>query len=229
MQSNATLGLLFDVASNLNTIESDKHSFDPLMQQLSNVTGVNDLDLCIMTESGNAPYQHLMTSNKPMPDKCSQHDCGQCTDHEAIFPPKDGRLRYTLKHADSNYGVLVVSPEQGSQLEEWQHKLFNSVAEQIALGLSLQQQHEQSRRIALMNERTIIARELHDSLAQALSYLKIQVARLQKLQKKDNVQLQIDEVVDELKNGLGSAYRELRELLTTLPFEAGWQHSEGGF
>jgi len=31
-----------------------------------------------------------------------------------------------------------------------------------------------------MQERTVIARELHDSLAQALSYLKIQVSRLNK-------------------------------------------------
>lgn len=215
LQSNATLGLLFDVASNLNTIESDKHSFDPLMRELSKVTGIKDLDLCIMTESGQAPYQHLMTSEKVLPDKCRQHDCGECADHDELFPPMDGRLRYSLKYGESNYGVLVVSPSYANHLEDWQHKLFNSVAEQIAIGLSLQQQHEQSRRIALMNERTIIARELHDSLAQALSYLKIQVARLQKLQKRDNVQLQIDEVVEELKGGLGSAYRELRELLTT--------------
>lgn len=93
--------------------------------------------------------------------------------------------------------------------------MFESVAEQVTNGLSMKNQNEQNRRIALMNERTVIARELHDSLAQALSYLKIQVARLQRLHKKEDVQVQIDEVVDELKKGLGSAYSELRELLTT--------------
>lgn len=214
-QSNATLGLLFDVASNLNHIESEKHSFEPVLNQLSKVTGINDLDLCIMTESGQAPYQHFVSSEKELPDKCVKHECGECTDHAVLFPTKESRLKYPLKHGESNYGVLVVNPDKFIHLEDWQHKLFGSVAEQLAAGFSLQQQHEQSRRIALMNERTTIARELHDSLAQALSYLKIQVTRLQKLQRKEHDQMQIDEVVNELKNGLGSAYRELRELLTT--------------
>ncbi|MCV5959610.1 histidine kinase, partial [Escherichia coli] len=38
----------------------------------------------------------------------------------------------------------------------------------------------QAEQILLMEERATIARELHDSLAQALSYLKIQVALLKR-------------------------------------------------
>lgn len=93
--------------------------------------------------------------------------------------------------------------------------MFEAFVEQVANGLSMKHQLEQSRRMALMNERTVIARELHDSLAQALSYLKIQVTRLQKLRQKDNSHVQIDQVIEELKGGLGAAYSELRELLTT--------------
>ena len=214
-QSNASLGLLFDISSHLNQMEVDNHSFQPVLSQLAEVTGVQDLDLCIMTELGNAPYEHLVTAEKELPARCIRHDCAGCTEHETMFPPTDGMLRYPLKHGSANFGVLVVHPSESQQLEDWQHRLFESVAEQIATGLNLQRQHEQSRRIALMNERTVIARELHDSLAQALSYLKIQVSRLQKLQQKDNAQVQVDEVIGELKGGLSSAYRELRELLTT--------------
>src|SRR5690606_38461107 len=70
------------------------------------------------------------------------------------------------------------------------------------------------RRIGLMNERNVIARELHDSLAQALSYLKIQVSRLNRSIGKEDYGLMMD-VSAELKQGLDSAYRQLRELLTT--------------
>ena len=84
----------------------------------------------------------------------------------------------------------------------------------IALSLNLDVQHDQARRIALLNERTVIARELHDSLAQALSYLKIQVTRLSKTQEKQKFEMQ-PPIIDELKMGLDSAYRQLRELLTT--------------
>ena len=54
-----------------------------------------------------------------------------------------------------------------------------------------------SKRSALHEERSLIARELHDSLAQSLSYLKIQVSRLQTLLKLDSAQL---------RNRLNSGY-----------------------
>jgi two-component system nitrate/nitrite sensor histidine kinase NarX len=124
-------------------------------------------------------------------------------------------MRYQLTLGEYNYGVLTVNPKESQHFDDWQNQLFESVAEQIANGLSRKHRQDESRRVALMNERTVIARELHDSLAQALSYLKIQVTRLQRLQKMENAQEQIDLVINELKNGLGAAYSELRELLTT--------------
>ena len=61
----------------------------------------------------------------------------------------------------------------------------------------------------------VIARELHDSLAQSLSYLKMQVARLRRLNIDGEKQVTHGAILDELSTGLNSAYRQLRELLTT--------------
>jgi two-component system nitrate/nitrite sensor histidine kinase NarQ len=69
-----------------------------------------------------------------------------------------------------------------------------------------------------MEERATIARELHDSLAQALSYLKIQVSLLKRSVKglPDEVAVaQTAQVISELDTGLSAAYTQLRELLTT--------------
>ena len=214
-RSNQSLELLFQVSRRLNEVEPGSVDFQPLLNKLADVTGVKDLDLCIMTAQGTGPYEHLMSSEKTIPDKCQQQLCHDCTEHDSLFPPVNGQMKYQLNIGDQHYGVLVVSLNEGSILEDWQHQLFEAIAEQVANGLSMKHQNEQRRRIALMNERTVIARELHDSLAQALSYLKIQVTRLQRLQQKESAQEQIDQVIDELKNGLGAAYSELRELLTT--------------
>ena len=214
-RSNQSLELLFQVSRRLNEVEPGSADFQPLLNKLADVTGVKDLDLCIMTAQGTGPYEHLMSSEKTIPDKCQQQLCHDCTEHDSLFPPVNGQMKYQLNIGDQHYGVLVVSLDEGSILEDWQHQLFEAIAEQVANGLSMKHQNEQRRRIALMNERTVIARELHDSLAQALSYLKIQVTRLQRLQQKESAQEQIDQVIDELKNGLGAAYSELRELLTT--------------
>lgn len=228
-QSNESLNLLFELSRHINEVDGDAVSFDAILNELSHVTGVQDLDLCLMTAKGKGPYEHLITSDKPALQKCIEHDCADCIEHNDSSPKRGQQLRYQLNHSNVNYGVLIVSPKKSEVLEEWQHKLFESFADQVANGLSLKHKTEQGRRITLMNERTVIARELHDSLAQALSYLKIQVTRLQKLQKKENAQEQIDEVVDELKGGLSSAYRELRELLTTFRLKLDGQSVKEAF
>lgn len=214
-RTNESLDLLYTLSKELNNIDPSSIDFQPLLKNLARITGIQDLDLCIMTAQGNSPYEHLVSSNKDLPEKCIKHECGDCTDHSMLFPNNGSKMRYQLSQGSKNYGVFSVNPNAEQQLEDWQHLLFEAVADQIANGLSMKYKHEQSRRIALMSERTVIARELHDSLAQALSYLKIQVTRLKRLQQKDDVQEQIDEVIDDLKGGLSAAYSELRELLTT--------------
>jgi len=60
-----------------------------------------------------------------------------------------------------------------------------------------------------------MARELHDSLAQSLTYLKIQVTRLSMMTRSGAERSAVKDALDELKEGLDTAYRQLRELLTS--------------
>ena len=71
------------------------------------------------------------------------------------------------------------------------------------------------RRHDLYEERAAISRELHDSLAQSLTYLKIQATRLKAALAEAENTSKADEVLAELKKNLNSAYRQLRELMTT--------------
>lgn len=81
--------------------------------------------------------------------------------------------------------------------------------------MALQYQEGLSRRLMLFEERSIIARELHDSLAQSLSYMKMQVARISKLFDRNAPEEKIREGLEDLQQGLDAAYKHLRELLTT--------------
>lgn len=211
-QSNQSVELLYNISNSLQESLNHPSEFGPLLNRLAKITGLSDLDLCMMTASGNTPYEHLMTKDKILPSRCINKDCNGCMNAN---PPTDNRLTFPLTRASTNYGVLVCQLRPGQKLETWQMRLLKSVADQFAVSLSLRDQQEQSRRLVLMHERTVIARELHDSLAQALSYLKIQVARLEKLLKQPQGAEKAAPVIDELKTGLSSAYRELRELLTT--------------
>ncbi|MGI9304094.1 MAG: ATP-binding protein, partial [Gammaproteobacteria bacterium] len=97
---------------------------------------------------------------------------------------------------------------------------LQSLSESLGMILGSVTRARVNQRRALYQERAMIARELHDSLAQALSYLKIQVTRLQSLLNQESASAQpdlthLDPVVQELRAHLNLAYRQLRELITT--------------
>jgi two-component system nitrate/nitrite sensor histidine kinase NarX len=116
-----------------------------------------------------------------------------------------------LSEAGTPYGVMLLRLPEGIELADWKLKLLESIGHHIGAALATAKRSDERRRIALMEERSVIARELHDSLAQSLSYLKIQVTRL----KSHLDGGQTADIVEELKLGLNNAYRQLRELLTT--------------
>ncbi|WP_289283176.1 histidine kinase, partial [Methylophaga sp. UBA5088] len=108
-------------------------------------------------------------------------------------------------------GVLVVEMQKGRFLEDSEIKVLEITAKLLSMVTKFQSHDEEGRRLAILEERAAIARELHDSLAQSLSFMKIQMARLQSNVVDDKQR----EVTTELREGLDNAYRELRELLTT--------------
>ena len=80
------------------------------------------------------------------------------------------------------------------------------------------EQSRQKLRHAQCEERAAIARELHDSLAQSLSYLKVQASLLQSALSTppDTISRgSISGPVKELRDTLNIAYRQLRDLITT--------------
>ncbi len=74
---------------------------------------------------------------------------------------------------------------------------------------------EESNRITLMEERNTIAQELHDSLAQSIFYLKIQISRIRTLTGRDAPPAELLPVIEELAETNNTADRQLRELIST--------------
>lgn len=116
--------------------------------------------------------------------------------------------------ADSSYLIC----QQKDSLAEWQNRILMTVADLFSNAINRMGAYNSENRIALLNERSSIARELHDSLAQQLSYLKIQVVRLVKLRERHADEQTLNEIIEELREGLNSSYRKLRELLVTFRF-----------
>ena len=112
-------------------------------------------------------------------------------------------------------GILIIEAEANRYFDEFELKLFDAAAQMMAISMGFQAKEQESRRVALLEERAVIARELHDSLAQSLSYMKFQLARLQTVFGHHVLDLGAGGIVNDMREGLDNAYRELRELLTT--------------
>jgi two-component system, NarL family, nitrate/nitrite sensor histidine kinase NarX len=112
-------------------------------------------------------------------------------------------------------GILLLEAEANRYFDESELQLFEATAQMMAISIGFQAREQESRRVALLEERAVIARELHDSLAQSLSYLKFQLARLQTVFALHKLESGVDEILNDMREGLDNAYRELRELLTT--------------
>ena len=211
--NNITLRFLYNTARRISEHVPEYVDFSKIVTELKTVVKLDDLELCLFTEAGDRPYMQLVPGDSSN-DPCAEQNCGDCLSQSENSGCSTHQYNYLLQRERKKYGVLVARLPEGQQLARWQQQLMASVADQLALALSLKSEEEQVRRLALMQERTVIARELHDSLAQALSYLKIQVTRLNKATQKED-KATIADVSAELKQGLDAAYRQLRELLTT--------------
>ncbi len=125
------------------------------------------------------------------------------------------QLIIPIKKKSKKYGDLIWDLEIDHKTEDWQVSLIETIAEMFASAHAHEQERVAENRLVIIEERAVIARELHDSLAQSLSYLKIQVALLTKKLDKQLSREQVDSTVEDIHLGLNRAYLQLRELLTT--------------
>ena len=217
--SNRSLELLYHTAQRLGESVPDEATYRALLAEIEKLTGMGSVTLCLMYPAARQATQVFSARPRPtaVPSFCTRPNCDVClldgathplgADHDAFSIP--------VKDQDQQFGVLIVRNPGLESAAAWQLPLLEAVALNIAAALRANEQTEHRRRLALLEERNAIARELHDSLAQSLSYLKIQISRLQTLLGGAEPTPEVRDIVAELREGLSSAYRQLRELLTT--------------
>ena len=117
--------------------------------------------------------------------------------------------RLPLQQEDQSLGELCWQTRRAPPADE----LMQSLANMLARSLWIWQTQKQYQQMLLIEERSTIARELHDSLAQSLSFLRIQLTLLRR--NVDHTQPQAQSIIAEFDRALAEAYQQLRELLTT--------------
>jgi two-component system, NarL family, nitrate/nitrite sensor histidine kinase NarX len=213
------LNLFYHVAREVSEKNQESMDFQSWLKNLADLTHTQSIDLCLKMPEAEAPYEHIRSDYfQPLAQQCNLELCADCMVSETQVCRQNGstQIRFPLLKEAVHYGVLVVHPMSGNMLSGWQQKAFQSFADQVAVSLSLRNQASQQRRAALMDERNVITKELHDSLGQSLNHLKIQIARLNRHLGRENFKNEIlSEITLELREGITAACCRLRELLST--------------
>lgn len=203
-QKNQMLDYLYRVSRQLHTSEPLEARMEPVLKELQSLTPLSGVQLRQYENNSAEVFNEFSNASprQPVSPKVGEHanDGGES-------------LSWSLRDERENYGVLLAQLPPGKNLNDAHQQLISTLLEQLTSTLMLARQAEHQQQLMLMEERSAIARELHDSLAQSLSCLKIQVACLQMHAAAFSEEDQ--NVLQQMRDELSTAYRQLRELLTT--------------
>ena len=222
-RSNRSLELLYHAIARLYQTPTEPAVYEATLRDIDLVAGLNGSFACIEPQQGGVATVIASTIG-PCPDRVIAGDaaCTFCRELPAggAQALADGRLlRFPLRDREHHYGMLRLALPAGAVLENWQRQLVEALSRHIGMALGAARRSEQERLLVLQEERSVIARELHDSLAQSLSYMKIQMSLLQRALSEPARMEEANAILVDLRSGVSDAYRQLRELLVSFRLE----------
>lgn len=222
VRTNRSLALLYKTISRLYHAPASADAYAEALTEIEQTLGLKGSFACIEPKHGGPSAVLFSSMGRCMSaDQDAEEICHNCRGKLAPWtyqPSADGTtdiLMVPLRDANHLYGMLRFALPPGQRLEPWQQDLVEALSRHMGVALGMTRQSERERLLGLQEERSIIARELHDSLAQSLSYMKIQVSLLTPLVADPARRDAAIGVLGDLRLGLDQAYGQLRELLSS--------------
>ncbi|MGR3971386.1 nitrate/nitrite two-component system sensor histidine kinase NarQ [Shewanella sp. 1180_01] len=188
-RANNELAFLYD---NLLTLNANKLDYKALKAALNQLKGYESLDYLRLIIQYPEQELEVIEADGGWPDMTQES------------------TRFPLQFEQANLGYLELIADQTPNIA-----LFKNFAIMLTRSIVIHNATEQRQQLALMEERGVIARELHDSLGQVLSFLKIQISLLRKNLDHSCRNPTIEAQLTEINEGVSTAYVQLRELLST--------------
>ena len=216
-RTNQSLELLYRVSQKLSASDLTLDQLQGILREVEDALELGHSMICV-SDNGHLPAHPVVGDLTPEEVErwCGRQDCAQCFDRAAHPLGEQAAAGSTvvlpIGDASGMRGTLPILLRSREPLPADKARLIETIGHHVSNALLNMRRTEEKHRLAVLEERSVIARELHDSIAQSLSYLRIQVTRLEKCIEQG---CDARTITVELKDGLGSAYRELRELITT--------------
>lgn len=117
-------------------------------------------------------------------------------------------INYKLK----DLGVLNLFHTEVRKYTASEKRLIESLNNHLAAAIEYFNLNSKTKRLAIIEERNMLASELHDSIAQSLAYLKIQGKLLDESLKAKNIDQSLEDLV-QIRKGIEECNQDVRELL----------------
>ncbi|MGQ9685346.1 MAG: GAF domain-containing sensor histidine kinase [Thiobacillaceae bacterium] len=118
-----------------------------------------------------------------------------------------------LRHKGRVLGVYNLFMDTDAALPDDIRYLFNSISDHMGMALENSRLTRENMRISLMNERTMLANQIHDSLAQTLAYAKMRLSVLSEAMAEGD-KASAERYLGDVEEAVDMAYSELRNLIT---------------
>jgi len=234
-QQSDSLSILYDVATSINQSNDLNDLLSRFLTTLKKLTRADAAAVRILSDDNQL---HLIASTgindqvlnfeKQIPlDLCS---CGKAFTEAKIQSQETSKCRIItgqklcekqdlkmiavpMIYRNECLGIYNLYVRESEFIDRIELKgLLNSIGQHLGVAIAKNRLETQAKRLALIEERTFLSHELHDSLAQTLVSLKFQISILRdSFHKKDYTSA--NKEIQNLENNLDNANADLRDLL----------------
>ena len=233
-QKTRSLEVLYDVAASINVSRDLEDLLSRFLHTMKDVVGAEAASVRLLNDSG---QMRLVTSvgleirneqdNVVAVDRCLcgtavaggdilfQEDVRRCGLMAGAALPAEQMemIVVPLQYRGSTLGVYnLFVRKPGRFAREDVKELLTSIGRHLGMAIEKAHMEDEAKHMTIMQERTTLAHELHDSLAQTLASLRFQVRVLDETLQRSGEFTAIQEI-EQIEGSLDEAYAELRELI----------------
>lgn len=238
-QKTASLHILYDVANSINEANSLDELLTRFLRVLKEMVGALTatvqlampegrmrivaclgLDGRVTRESEILPIPLCRCGIALTPgDILCEHDPGRCSLAQGRRMFGAGEIEVVevpLRYHEEVLGLYrLYAPKSVTAEREELMEMLTTVGRHLGMAVAKQRSDEEARRLSIIEERTTLAHELHDSLAQTIASLRFQVRMLSETLEEEGGSEQARQGSRRIQNSVDEAHTELRELLNS--------------
>lgn len=231
-QRNRELSILYNMVASLNKSLPIDELLDIFLIKLKDYLGIHSSAIRLVDEDGSLRLAASIGLDDGFKSNIAFGEClcGTLAQDEPCIPwelkvvPKEMRFKdckdcnyrtvveIPINYKDKMLGLVNFFQNEVREFSEQEKLLVESLNNHLGAAIEYYNLDIKTRKLAIIEERNMLASELHDSIAQALAYLKIQGSLLEGSIKSGNHNQALEDL-EQVRKGIEKSNTDVRELL----------------